>query len=91
MSGKAADEPLRAGAEALPRELLNELEDLHSRMGPVGPHPGGFMAPGEWDWRQDVIRIIDLARSNAIGVERFPEFIERSSASLLGFLQPHGC
>ena len=84
----AAEEPLRAGAEALPRELLNELEDLHSRMGPVGAHPGGIMAPGEWDWRQDVVRIIDLARSNAIGVERLPGFIERSTASLLGFLQP---
>lgn len=85
---RAADEPLRAGAEALPRELLNELEDLHSRMGPVGAHPGGIMAPGEWDWRQDVVRIVDLARSNGIGVDRFPEFIERSTASLLAFLQP---
>ena len=51
---RAADEPLRAGAEALPRELLNELEDLHARMGPVGAHPAGIMAPGEWDWQQDV-------------------------------------
>ena len=84
---KAQDEPFRAGAEALPRELLNELEDLHARMGPVGAHPGGIMAPGEWDWQQDVVRIVDLARSNAIGADRFPEFAERSTDALLGFLQ----
>lgn len=83
----AADEPLRAGSEALPRELLDELENLHARMGPVGFHPGGFTAPGEWDWQQDVVRIVNLARSNAIDVERFPEFVERSTTGLLGFLQ----
>jgi len=85
---KGQDEPLRAGAEALPTELLNELEDLHARMGPIGAHPGGIMAPGEWDWRQDVVRIVDLARSNAIDPDRFHEFAERSTATLLAFLQP---
>jgi ATP-dependent exoDNAse (exonuclease V) beta subunit len=85
---RAAEEPLRAGSEALPRELLNELEHLYARMGPVGAHPGGIAAAGGWDWRQDITRIIDLARSNAIGVDHFPDFIERSTASLLGFLQP---
>jgi len=85
---RAADEPLRAGAEALPSELLNELEDLHTRMGPVGFHPGGIMAPGEWDWQQDVVRIVDLARSNAIDPKRFAHSVDRSTAGVLGFLQP---
>lgn len=85
---RAADEPLRAGAEALPSELLNELEDLHTRMGPVGFHPGGIMAPGEWDWQQDVVRIVDLARSNAIDPKRFADSVDRSTAGVLGFLQP---
>ena len=84
---KARDEPLRAGVEALPRELLNELEDIYVRMGPVGAHPGGIMAPGEWDWQQDVVRIVNLARSNAIDADSFPNFAERSTAALLGFLQ----
>lgn len=84
---KAAGEPLRAGSEALPRELLDELEDLHSRMGLIGAHPGGISAPGEWDWQQDVVRIVNLARSNGIGVERFPEFVKRSTAGLVGLLQ----
>ncbi len=84
---RAADEPLRAGAEALPSELLNELEDLHTRMGPVGFHPGGIMAPGEWDWKQDVVRIVDLARSNAIEPDRFADFIDRSTRGVLRFLE----
>ena len=85
---KAQDEPLRAGAEALPTELLNELEDLHARMGPIGAHPGGIMAPGEWDWQQHVVRIVDLARSNSIDPNRFQEFSDRSTVGLLAFLQP---
>jgi len=84
---RAADESLRAGAEALPTELLNELEDLHTRMGPVGLHPGGIMAPGEWDWRQDVVRIVDLARSNGIEPDRFADFVDRSTTGVLRFLE----
>jgi ATP-dependent exoDNAse (exonuclease V) beta subunit len=83
---RASEEPLRAGAETLPSELMNELEDLHTRMGPVGPHPGGIMAPGEWDWKQDVLRVVDLARSNAIEPGRFAEFVDRSTIGVLRFL-----
>ncbi len=83
---KAEDEPIRAGSEALPRDLLNELEDLRSRLGPVRGRPGGNASYGEWDWWEDVKRIMALARSNAIAPERFGEFAQRSTQGLLELL-----
>jgi ATP-dependent exoDNAse (exonuclease V) beta subunit len=80
---KAEDEPIRAGSEALPLELLNELEDVRERMGPVRGRPGGSAFYGEWDWWDAVKRIMGLARSNAIGAECFGEFAKRSAEGLL--------
>jgi ATP-dependent exoDNAse (exonuclease V) beta subunit len=85
---RAQEEPLRAGLQALPQELLDDLEDLHTRMGSPGPSFMGITGPGEWDWQQDAMRIVDLARSNVIDPERFAEFADRSRTALLEFLQP---
>ncbi len=85
---RALAEPLRAASELLPPELMDELEELHTRMGVAAAIPGSAFGSGGWDWQVDTLRIVTLARTNAMDSGHFSGFADRSIASALAFLAP---